>query len=107
MHGCGDDEQIAVLGGSNRLTDNLLRKSAVRGTPEYLAIETLLKGKEVRLPYEAAFSDKDGNAPRDSREMVAACRGQDLQRNFFAHSRSRSESSSASDQILGARTFHG
>lgn len=38
-----------------------------KGTSEYWAVETLLKGVEARLPGENRFSDKDGNLRRKIR----------------------------------------
>lgn len=47
------------------LTEELLQKSAQKGTEEYDAIDRVLKGLEIRLPKDAKpFSDKDGH-PRD------------------------------------------
>jgi len=40
--------------------DRLLLEST-KGTPEYDAIDTLLKGVEVQLPAGSTFADKDGN----------------------------------------------
>jgi len=34
---------------------------STKGTPEYDAIDTLLKGVEVQLPAGSTFADKDGN----------------------------------------------
>jgi hypothetical protein len=60
VHACWDEDQIAFLEGNKTLTDKLLHASAVKGTPEYVAIETLLKGKEVELPDGQTFMTKDG-----------------------------------------------
>ncbi len=35
--------------------------ASTEGTPEYRAVETLLKGVEARLPSKVPFFDKDGN----------------------------------------------
>jgi hypothetical protein len=61
VHACWDAEQIEFLNGDNRLTDDLLFKSAVKGTPEYWAIKVLLKGKDVKLPKGHTFTMPDGN----------------------------------------------
>lgn len=50
VHASWDEDQIALLNGDNRLSDELLGASAKKGTPEFLAIEVLLKGKEIALP---------------------------------------------------------
>jgi hypothetical protein len=60
VHACWDEEQIAVLSGSNRLTEALLHTSARKGTPEYRAIEVLLKGKEIDLPDGHTYITKEG-----------------------------------------------
>ena len=67
VHACWDAKQIAFLNGDNRLTEELLHKSAVKGSPEYWAIEALLKGPEVRLPHPHSFTDKGGVVRRDIR----------------------------------------
>jgi len=67
VHACWDNEQIAVLHASNRLSDGLLRASATKGTPEYDAIEVLLKGKEIKLPDGHTFTTKDGQIRHEIR----------------------------------------
>ena len=67
IHACWHAEQIAFLNGDNRLTDELLFKSAAPGTPEYRAVDTLLKGPEIRLPDGYNFTDKGGIVRRDIR----------------------------------------
>ena len=46
--------------GRNRLDEATLHKAARKGTPEYDAVEVLLKGREVELPDGYSFSDKSG-----------------------------------------------
>ena len=71
VHACW--EKIAVerilefQNGSNLLGDELLQASGNRGTWQYAAIDTLLKGKEIRLPNGAHFYDKEGNKRHDIR----------------------------------------
>jgi len=60
VHACWDDSQIKVLNGQNRLTDELLFKSAMRETKEFHALDVLLKGKEILLPQGCFFDDKEG-----------------------------------------------
>lgn len=65
IHACWDSQMIAWLEENhqgNLLTKELLYQSCIAGTTEYLAIETLLKGKEVELPEGAVFYDKMGIA---------------------------------------------
>jgi hypothetical protein len=59
IHACWDSDLINKLGKS--LKDGVLKKSSDKSTVEYRAIETLLKGKEIRLPKGQTFFDKDKN----------------------------------------------
>jgi hypothetical protein len=43
------------------LNHHRLVLASTKGTPKYHAIDTLLKGVEVRLPAGSTFTDKDGN----------------------------------------------
>lgn len=64
VHACWDPAHISQISDSYRgarLTDELLREASRRGTWQYRAIETLLKGKEIRLRDGTYFHDKDGN----------------------------------------------
>jgi hypothetical protein len=60
-HACWDAIQMAALGHDPLLTDEVLFRSAQPTTPEHRAVEVLLKGKEVRLPAGATFTDKSGH----------------------------------------------
>ena len=60
VHACWDFDYIAEI-GEPVLTEDLLQQSAVKGTWQYDAIETLLKGKEIPLPDGQSFLDKDKN----------------------------------------------
>jgi hypothetical protein len=65
VHACWDQAYINRLaqnyGEGAGLSDQLLHAASRRDTWQYRAIETLLKGKEIRLPEGASFHDKDGN----------------------------------------------
>jgi hypothetical protein len=65
VHACWDSVLISKIleqqNGSTLLDETLLRESSIKGSWQYEAIETLLKGKEVRLPGDQSFHDKDGN----------------------------------------------
>ncbi len=64
VHACWDPRGMEVVrrtAGGPYLTDALLHRASRRGSPEHEAVETLLKGKEIRLPNGAGFRDKDGN----------------------------------------------
>lgn len=71
VHACWDDrliEQIrAFQDGSSLLSDALLRQASRRGSWQHDAIETLLKGREIKLPDGQAFKDKDQNTRHDIR----------------------------------------
>lgn len=64
VHACWDQWSIDSLIKSNygpRMTHDLLVKASNPDSPEYRAIETLLKGCEASLPIGISFLDKDGN----------------------------------------------
>jgi hypothetical protein len=65
VHACWEPtlmRQVEDLqGGSHLLGDALLHASGRRGTWEFEAIETLLKGKELPLPRGHAYRDKEGH----------------------------------------------
>lgn len=70
IHACWDDTSIdkiksAALG--SKLNLETLYESSIKNTPAYHAIETLLKGKEVKLPPELYFHDKDGHKRTEAR----------------------------------------
>ncbi len=71
IHACWDEAAMAViaplLGDNNTLTDELLLKSSCEGSAEFEAVEILLKGKELLLPNNVSFLDKDRNSRRHIR----------------------------------------
>ncbi len=60
VHAAWDKARIADLNGRDRLDEATMHKAARKGTPEYEAVELLLKGREVQLPDGYRFSDKSG-----------------------------------------------
>ena len=60
VHAAWDESAMATLKGKDRLDEATLHKAARRGTPEYEAVEILLKGREVKLPDGYRFADKHG-----------------------------------------------
>lgn len=63
VHACWDNNNIQYLRKTlvnDRLTDEIIYQSAEKGTRLNEAIEQTLKGKEIRLPEELSFTDKDG-----------------------------------------------
>jgi hypothetical protein len=71
IHACWDQQEIEkILNYQARdhcLGDDLLKMSCRKGTWQYTAIETLLKGKEIGLKSGASFKDKDGNVRHNIR----------------------------------------
>ena len=63
IHACWDQKEVDLLKSKHKgpvLTDALLLSAATYGTKEYRALETLLKGKEIKLPDGAFYHDKEG-----------------------------------------------
>jgi Calcineurin-like phosphoesterase len=71
VHACWDARLIAKIavsqGGSHLLGEELLVQASHRGQWQYEALETLLKGKEIRLPDGVSFRDKDGTSRHNIR----------------------------------------
>jgi hypothetical protein len=71
VHACWDPVYIDRIskqyGGGACIADELLLEASRRGTWQYRAVETLLKGKEIRLPEGAYFHDKDGTRRHEIR----------------------------------------
>ena len=60
VHACWDDRHIELLRHElrNGVTDEFLRRSVVKGTALYEAVDHTLKGKELLLPEPYFFRDK-------------------------------------------------
>lgn len=72
VHACWDDFLMQALHEryptiNEYLDDELLVKASREGQVEHDAVETILKGKEIKLPYGHSFFDKDGHARHDIR----------------------------------------
>lgn len=74
VHACWHQSSIDVLrpvvkgsDGSWCLGDDVMTQASTKGTPEYEAIECLLKGPEVALPDGVGYYDKDGHPRRKAR----------------------------------------
>ena len=63
----GGIELIRHKYSENCLTDELLYASAIDGSPEFKAIEFLLKGQEIQLPDGLSFEDNKGKERFDFR----------------------------------------
>jgi hypothetical protein len=66
VHACWDDKLMRFLEKryptvNEGLDDELLVAASDKRRPEFKAIETLLKGREIPLPRGQRFYDKDGN----------------------------------------------
>ena len=65
VHACWSPKHMDVLRphlrSGNRLTPEVVEAASRRRTPLYDAIETLLKGVEVKLPAGYNFTDKEGH----------------------------------------------
>lgn len=64
VHACWDNNNINYLRKTlvnDRLTDELIHQSVKRGTRLNDAIDQTLKGKELKIPGDLSFKDKDGN----------------------------------------------
>jgi hypothetical protein len=72
VHACWDERLMSELELGHGpldgyLSDDLLIAASRRGSLEHMAIETLLKGKEIPLPNGQKFYDKDGNSRHEIR----------------------------------------
>ena len=66
VHACWDGALMSLLRDKHPsvneyLDDDLLVSASRKGSEEFEAVETLLKGKEIELPDGQSFFDKDGN----------------------------------------------
>ncbi|MEY4483454.1 MAG: hypothetical protein RL693_906 [Verrucomicrobiota bacterium] len=59
VHAAWDARHLEMVSGTPLLNDLFLQASATRGTPEYEAVEVLLKGPEMTLPEGLFFEDKE------------------------------------------------
>ena len=61
VHACWHPEYVSMLEGKTLADGELLRNSSIKGTPEYFAVETVLKGVELPMPTGHHFFDHQGN----------------------------------------------
>jgi hypothetical protein len=64
VHACWDERHIDFLKKTlshNKLTDAILYESVRKETKLHVAIEETLKGKELKIPGDQSFRDKDGH----------------------------------------------
>ena len=70
VHACWDNNIIRYLRETlvnDRLTDELIYKSIIKGTKLNEAIDQTLKGKEMKIPDGLHFTDKDGTTRTEIR----------------------------------------
>ena len=69
VHACWDDKHINWIKQNyiGKLTNDFMALAADKRTNEYVVIEETLKGKEVTVPTEGHFHDKDGTLRKRSR----------------------------------------
>ena len=72
------------------LDDDLLVAASRKGSEEYEAVDTLLKGKEIELPNGQAFFDKDGNARHNVRMRWFDGKAKTYQEAFLGPEKARS-----------------
>ena len=61
VHAAWKQESIDFVKGASLRDSVFLQAAAIRGLPEYEAIETLLKGVEMDLPEGVFYADKEGH----------------------------------------------
>ena len=64
VHAAWDARHVEMLSGAPLVEDRFLHAAATEGTPEYVAVELMLKGPELELPEGLFFKDKE-NIDRD------------------------------------------
>ncbi|MBX3355268.1 MAG: metallophosphoesterase [Phycisphaeraceae bacterium] len=68
VHACWDEPSIAcvreVLAEEGGMTDDAVRRLHEEGTPEFDAMEMILKGPEIRLPAGVVLQDSEGHPRR-------------------------------------------
>lgn len=70
VHACWDTQHIQFLRAklvNDRLTDELIHESVMQGTKLHEALEETLKGKEMKMPANLFFTDKDGTTRSEIR----------------------------------------
>jgi hypothetical protein len=67
VHACWHPAEMEVIAGRTLQDPDFLAATAKAGTPEFQALETLLKGMVVPLPPGAIYHDKEGHPRRTIR----------------------------------------
>lgn len=71
VHACWHEDKMnhlaPLLTKDHKLTPKALQMTSQKGTPEYDALERVLKGVEIPLPDGVSFTDKDGAVRKNMR----------------------------------------
>ena len=67
VHATWDENAIRLVWGRSFHDPHFLADAATKGTPEFTAVETLLKGPEIKLPDGYTSVDKEGTERLDTR----------------------------------------
>ncbi|MEI6714380.1 MAG: metallophosphoesterase [Verrucomicrobiota bacterium] len=67
VHACWDAPSIQQLDGQSIQDDGFLQLSGTKGTAQYAAVETVLKGPELDLPEGYKISDNEGRMRKTTR----------------------------------------
>jgi hypothetical protein len=71
VHACWDEQAISLIAVGQRshggTTTEFLHSACRKGNPLFAPVETVLKGKEGKLPDGASFHDKDGHVRTEIR----------------------------------------
>lgn len=78
VHACWDEGARGVINGSSLADPDFLLATGTKGTPQYRAMERLLKGPEIDLPEGVTFIDKDGHERDNMRVCWWGLEGEEL-----------------------------
>ena len=67
VHAAWDNRHLETLRGTPLLDHRFLHAAVNKGTPEYVAVEVMLKGPEMDLPDGVFFEDKEGDKRKNVR----------------------------------------
>lgn len=71
VHACWDEQKIAVISTAleeqGGITPSFLQSACKKGADLFPYVDTILKGKEAKLPEGASFTDKDGHVRTEMR----------------------------------------
>jgi len=95
VHACWDEAFTRLLKDKHPsvneyLDDDLLVSASRKGSEEFEAVETLLKGKEIELPDGQSFYDKDGNPRHNVRVRWFDGEAKTFQEAFLGPEKARS-----------------